>query len=289
MPGIDKAPAARRRRDRALDRGRRRAARISARRGDPAARPADQRPRQPVRGRRDAGGVDGDHRDRDHHAVAQPPVSHGAGRTPARDGRRATAADVAHGPDRGGRGDRVAAAGRAAVADELRSWVSSSHRPMRAPRRPARPACAAGAAGGTGAVVQRLLASRRVDDVAHDGGVRRRGDRGPQAAARAPQRRCRPATNTGLDATASEPDPLARAAELGLAEIGRPEPRTAGSDHRVLRGDGTRTRELSGSRSAGIGYAVGGVGPSRRTPRAACRQRDRTGRVCSRRRGSAHT
>ncbi len=78
----------------------------------------------------------------------------------------------------------------------------------------------AAAAGGTGAVVERLLPSRRGDGVAHDGGVRRGGDRGPQAAARARQRRCRPATNTGLSTPAAGADSLARAAELGLAEIG---------------------------------------------------------------------
>ena len=71
---------------------------------------------------------------------------------------------------------------------------------------------------------------------------------------------------------------LARAAELGLAEIGDLQPRSARGDHRLLRGDGTRAGEVAGHRPAGFGHPVGGAGPRRRAPRPACRQRGRTGR-----------
>ena len=173
--------AARRRRDRALDRGRRRAARISARRGGAAARPADQQLRQPVRRHRDARGVDGDHRDRGRHAVADPTRLARSRRTPEGAGGRQAAADVAHGAHRRCRGDRVAASGRAVAADERAAGY------RRATARRGHPAigvpCAARrATRGAGAVVERVLAAGRLDGAADDAGVRRRGDRRPQAA-----------------------------------------------------------------------------------------------------------
>ncbi len=85
---------------------------------------------------------------------------------------------------------------------------------------------------------------------------------------------------------AGEPRVWTRIARAGSrTRTGRnrgPQPRTAGGDHRVLRGDGTWPRERPRRRSAGLRHAIRGAGPGRRTPCAARRQRSAVGRALHR-------
>ena len=191
-------PAPCRRRDRALDRGGRRAARIPARRGGAAARPADQQSSAACspssrcswcRWRSSSIAIVTQSRTR--------PVSHGQGELPReRAGGRQPltwrmvliAVAVV---------DRVAASGRAAVADER----TTGYRRATARRRHPAVGCSCAArraARGAGAVVQCVLVAGRFDRAADDAGIRRRGDRRPQAATSRSAAPPRPATNIQL-------------------------------------------------------------------------------------------
>ena len=204
----------------------------------PAARPADQQLRQPVRGRRDARGVDGDHRDRGRHAVAQPArLAYGAGE-----------------PPREMAGERRPLTWRMmliAVAVVI-AWLllvallsrMNAQLGIEAPppdaghpavRRAPAPAEQPEEPEPSSSIFSLLAGSMVLLMMVVFVGAAIAGRRQRRSRDHAGLRRT---TNTGLPQRRPAPDPLARAAEAGAGRGGRSEPRTAGGDHRVLRRDG---------------------------------------------------